>query len=79
MKGSAQTSDDLKEKFAQDIVLFLWNKTHIWLFTEELESVSFLINLIFHHLLLMDTDICKDSMRVVEMVLSGEINKISLY
>ena len=75
--GSAQTSPDLKEKFAQDIVLLslLGIKPVIVhgggaRITELLTKLEIPSHFVEGHRVT-----CKESMRVVEMVLSGEINK----
>ena len=75
--GSAQTSDDLKDKFAQDIVLLtlLGIKPVIVhgggaRITELLTKLEIPSSFVDGYRVT-----CKDSMRVVEMVLSGEINK----
>lgn len=75
--GSAQTSDDLKYKFAQDIVLLslLGIKPVIVhgggaRITELLTKLEIPSSFVDGYRVT-----CKDSMRVVEMVLSGEINK----
>ncbi|CAM3568705.1 acetylglutamate kinase [Arcobacter aquimarinus] len=75
--GSAQTSPDLKEKFAEDIVLLslLGIKPVIVhgggaRITELLTKLEIPSHFVDGHRVT-----CQDSMRVVEMVLSGEINK----
>jgi len=75
--GSAQTSDELKEKFAQDIVLLtlLGIKPIIVhgggaRITELLKKLDIPSSFVDGYRVT-----CKESMRVVEMVLSGEINK----
>ena len=75
--GSAQTSDDLKEKFAQDIVLLtLLGIKPIVVhgggsrITELLNKLEIPSSFVDGHRVT-----CEESMRVVEMVLSGEINK----
>ena len=75
--GSAQTSDDLKAKFAQDIVLLHTvgirpvvvhgGGASITRLLEELEIKSEFVN--------GQRVTSKEAMRIVEMVLSGEINK----
>lgn len=75
--GSAQTSSDLKEKFAEDIVLLslLGIKPVIVhgggaRITELLTKLEIPSHFVDGHRVT-----CQESMRVVEMVLSGEINK----
>jgi acetylglutamate kinase len=75
--GSAQTSPDLKEKFAEDIVLLslLGIKPIIVhgggaRITELLTKLEIPSHFVDGHRVT-----CEESMRVVEMVLSGEINK----
>lgn len=75
--GSAQTSPELKEKFAQDIVLLslLGIKPIIVhgggaRITELLTKLDIPSSFVDGYRVT-----CKESMRVVEMVLSGEINK----
>ncbi|WP_026804054.1 acetylglutamate kinase [Aliarcobacter lanthieri] len=75
--GSAQTSPELKEKFAQDIVLLtlLGIKPIIVhgggaRITELLTKLEIPSSFVDGYRVT-----CEDSMRVVEMVLSGEINK----
>ncbi len=75
--GSAQTSPDLKEKFAQDIVfLSLLGIKPVIVhgggarITELLTKLNIPSHFVDGHRVT-----CEDSMRVVEMVLSGEINK----
>ncbi|MGE4381845.1 MAG: acetylglutamate kinase [Arcobacter sp.] len=75
--GSAQTSPDLKEKFAQDIVfLSLLGIKPVIVhgggarITELLTKLNIPSSFVDGHRVT-----CEDSMRVVEMVLSGEINK----
>lgn len=75
--GSAQTSPELKEKFAEDIVLLSLvgikpvivhgGGARISELLEKLEIASKFVD--GHRVT------CEESMRVVEMVLSGEINK----
>ena len=75
--GSAQTSPELKEKFAQDIVLLSLvgikpvivhgGGARISELLERLEIASEFVD--GHRVT------CEESMRIVEMVLSGEINK----
>ncbi|OCL87437.1 acetylglutamate kinase [Arcobacter porcinus] len=75
--GSAQTSDDLKEKFAQDIVLL----TLLGIKPIVVHGGGARITELLNKLEISSSFVdgyrvtCKDSMRVVEMVLSGEINK----
>ncbi|HJE03074.1 Acetylglutamate kinase [Aliarcobacter thereius] len=75
--GSAQTSDDLKEKFAQDIVLL----TLLGIKPIVVHGGGARITELLNKLEIPSSFVdgyrvtCKDSMRVVEMVLSGEINK----
>ena len=75
--GSAQTSDDLKEKFAQDIVLLtLLGIKPIVVHGGGARITELLTKLeIPSHFVDGYRVTCKESMRVVEMVLSGEINK----
>jgi acetylglutamate kinase len=75
--GSAQTSPELKEKFAEDIVLLslLGIKPVIVhgggaRITELLTKLDIPSHFVDGHRVT-----CEDSMRIVEMVLSGEINK----
>ena len=75
--GSAQTSPDLKEKFAQDIVfLSLLGIKPVIVhgggsrITELLNKLEIPSSFVDGHRVT-----CEESMRVVEMVLSGEINK----
>ena len=75
--GSAQTSPDLKEKFAQDIVfLSLLGIKPVIVhgggsrITELLTKLEIPSSFVDGHRVT-----CEESMRVVEMVLSGEINK----
>lgn len=75
--GSAQTSPELKEKFAEDIVLLslLGIKPVIVhgggaRITELLNKLEIKSHFVDGHRVT-----CEESMRVVEMVLSGEINK----
>ena len=75
--GSAQTSPELKEKFAEDIVLLslLGIKPVIVhgggaRITELLNKLEIKSHFVDGHRVT-----CEDSMRIVEMVLSGEINK----
>lgn len=75
--GSAQTSDDLKDKFAQDIVLL----TLLGIKPIVVHGGGARITELLNKLEIPSSFVdgyrvtCKDSMRVVEMVLSGEINK----
>ncbi|MCG3674867.1 acetylglutamate kinase [Aliarcobacter butzleri] len=75
--GSAQTSDDLKEKFAQDIVLL----TLLGIKPVVVHGGGARITELLNKLEIPSSFVdgyrvtCKESMRVVEMVLSGEINK----
>lgn len=75
--GSTQTSDDLKEKFAQDIVLLtLLGIKPIVVHGGGARITELLTKLeIPSHFVDGYRVTCKESMRVVEMVLSGEINK----
>ena len=75
--GSAQTSPDLKEKFAQDIVLLtLLGIKPIVVHGGGARITELLTKLeIPSHFVDGYRVTCKESMRVVEMVLSGEINK----
>ena len=75
--GSAQTSDDLKEKSAQDIVLLtLLGIKPIVVHGGGARITELLTKLeIPSHFVDGYRVTCKESMRVVEMVLSGEINK----
>ena len=75
--GSAQTSPDLKEKFAQDIVfLSLLGIKPVIVhgggarITELLNKLEIPSHFVDGHRVT-----CEESMRIVEMVLSGEINK----
>ena len=75
--GSAQTSPELQEKFAEDIVLLsLVGIKPIIVhgggsrITELLTKLEIKSEFVDGHRVT-----CKESMRVVEMVLSGEINK----
>ena len=75
--GSAQTSPDLKEKFAEDIVfLSLLGIKPVIVhgggarISELLKKLEIPSHFVDGHRVT-----CEDSMRVVEMVLSGEINK----
>ena len=75
--GSAQTSSDLQEKFAQDITLLQLTgiKPVIvhgggFKITDMLKKLDIKSKFIDGHRVT-----CKDSMKVVEMVLSGDINK----
>ncbi len=74
---SAQTSDDLKEKFAQDIVLL----TLLGIKPVVVHGGGARITELLNKLEIPSSFVdgyrvtCKESMRVVEMVLSGEINK----
>ncbi|PZP15380.1 MAG: acetylglutamate kinase [Aliarcobacter butzleri] len=75
--GSAQRSDDLKEKFAQDIVLL----TLLGIKPVVVHGGGARITELLNKLEIPSSFVdgyrvtCKESMRVVEMVLSGEINK----
>ncbi|MCG3672722.1 acetylglutamate kinase [Aliarcobacter butzleri] len=75
--GSAQTSDDLKEKFAQDIVLL----TLLGIKPVVVHGGGARITELLNKLEIPSSFVdgyrvtCKESMRIVEMVLSGEINK----
>ena len=75
--GSAQTSDDLKDKFAQDIVLLtLLGIKPIVVHGGGARITELLTKLEIPSSFKDGYRVtCKDSMRVVEMVLSGEINK----
>ena len=75
--GSAQTSQDLQEKFAQDIVLLSLTGIKIVIvhgggakISNMLEQLDIKSEFIDGHRVT-----CKDSIKVVEMVLSGDINK----
>ena len=75
--GSAQTSPDLKEKFAQDIVfLSLLGIKPVIVHGGGARITELLTKLeIPSHFVDGYRVTCEESMRVVEMVLSGEINK----
>lgn len=75
--GSAQTSDELKEKFAQDIVLLsLLGIKPVIVHGGGARITQLLTKLEIPSSFVDGYRVtCKDSMRVVEMVLSGEINK----
>lgn len=75
--GSAQTSDDLKDKFAQDIVLLTLLGIKPVIVHGGGARITDLLNKLEIPSSFVDgyRVTCKDSMRVVEMVLSGEINK----
>ena len=75
--GSAQTSPDLKEKFAQDIVfLSLLGIKPVIVHGGGARITELLTKLeIPSHFIDGHRVTCEESMRVVEMVLSGEINK----
>lgn len=75
--GSAQTSPDLKEKFAQDIVfLSLLGIKPVIVHGGGARITELLTKLeISSHFVDGHRVTCEESMRVVEMVLSGEINK----
>lgn len=75
--GSAQTSPDLKEKFAQDIVfLSLLGIKPVIVHGGGARITELLTKLeIPSHFVDGHRVTCEESMRVVEMVLSGEINK----
>ena len=75
--GSAQTSSDLKEKFAQDIVfLSLLGIKPVIVHGGGARITELLTKLeIPSHFVDGHRVTCEESMRVVEMVLSGEINK----
>jgi|SRR5574344_163138 acetylglutamate kinase len=75
--GSAQTSDDLKDKFAQDIVLLTLLGIKPVIVHGGGARITELLNKLEIPSSFVDgyRVTCKDSMRVVEMVLSGEINK----
>jgi acetylglutamate kinase len=75
--GSAQTSPELQEKFAQDISLLVLTGIKPVIvhgggakITDMLTKLNIPSKFIDGHRVT-----CKDSMRIVEMVLSGEINK----
>ena len=75
--GSAQTSPELQEKFAQDITLLQLTGIKPVIvhgggskITEMLTQLKIPSQFVDGHRVT-----CKDSMRIVEMVLSGEINK----
>ncbi len=75
--GSAQTSPDLQEKFAQDVVLLSLVGMKIVIvhgggakITEMLTKLDIKSKFVDGHRVT-----CEDSMKVVEMVLSGDINK----
>ncbi len=75
--GSAQTSPELKEKFAQDIVLLSLIGIKPVIVHGGGSRITELLNKLEIHSEFIDGHrvTCEDSMRVVEMVLSGEINK----
>lgn len=75
--GSAQTSPELKEKFAEDIVLLSLVGIKPIIVHGGGARISELLNKLEIHSEFVDGHrvTCEDSMRVVEMVLSGEINK----
>jgi len=75
--GSAQTSPELKEKFAQDIVLLSLVGIKPVIVHGGGSRITELLNKLEIHSEFVDGHrvTCEDSMRVVEMVLSGEINK----
>src|SRR5574344_26796 len=75
--GSAQTSDDVKEKFAQDIVLLTLLGIKPLVVQGGGARITELLNKPEIPSSFVDgyRVTCKDSMRVVEMVLSGEINQ----
>ncbi len=75
--GSAQTSPELKEKFAQDIVLLSLVGIKPVIVHGGGSRITELLNKLNIHSEFVDGHrvTCEDSMRVVEMVLSGEINK----
>lgn len=75
--GSAQTSPDLKEKFAQDIALLCLVGIKPVIVHGGGARISELLGKLEIHSEFVDGHrvTCEESMRVVEMVLSGEINK----
>jgi acetylglutamate kinase len=75
--GSAQTSPELKEKFAEDIVLLSLVGIKPVIVHGGGSRITELLNKLEIHSEFVDGHrvTCEDSMRVVEMVLSGEINK----
>jgi acetylglutamate kinase len=75
--GSAQTSPDLKEKFAQDIALLCLVGIKPVIVHGGGAKISELLGKLEIHSEFVDGHrvTCGESMRVVEMVLSGEINK----
>ncbi|WP_419763857.1 MAG: acetylglutamate kinase [Arcobacter sp.] len=75
--GSAQTSPDLQEKFAQDIALLSLVGIKPVIVHGGGSRISELLKKLEIHSEFVDGHrvTCGDSMRVVEMVLSGEINK----
>ncbi len=74
--GSAQTSDDLKAKFAQDIVLLQTVGIKPVIVHGGGASISKLLDDLDIHSQFVDGQrvTSKEAMRIVEMVLSGEIN-----
>ena len=75
--GSAQTSPELQEKFAQDIVLLSLVGLKPIIVHGGGSKISSMLNKLDIKSEFIDGHrvTCKDSMKVVEMVLSGDINK----
>jgi len=75
--GSAQTSPELQEKFAQDIVLLSLVGLKPIIVHGGGSKISSMLNKLDIKSEFVDGHrvTCKDSMKVVEMVLSGDINK----
>lgn len=75
--GSAQTSPELKEKFAEDIVLLSLLGIKPVIVHGGGSRITELLNKLEIHSEFVDGHrvTCEESMRIVEMVLSGEINK----
>jgi len=75
--GSAQSSDELKSKFAQDIVLLHTVGIRPVVIHGGGASISKLLDELDIHSKFVDGQrvTSKEAMRIVEMVLSGEINK----
>ena len=75
--GSAQSSDELKAKFAQDIVLLHTVGIRPVVIHGGGASISKLLDELDIHSKFVDGQrvTSKEAMRIVEMVLSGEINK----
>jgi acetylglutamate kinase len=75
--GSAQTSPQLQEKFAQDISLLVHTGIKPIIVHGGGSKITDMLNQLNIPSKFVDGHrvTCKDSMRVVEMILSGEINK----